>query len=77
MTGTSELTYVELPVSCFENACPSPFLLACGSFYFVSFFWLPAARVRVLGDSPFSQLPHEHSTFMKSDKNIHNHSPAQ
>ena len=39
-----------------------------------SFFWLPAARVRVPGGLPFSQLQQrekDHSTFLKSNKNIH------
>jgi len=38
------------------------------------FFWLPAARVRVPGGLPFSQLQQrekDHSTFLKSNKNIH------
>ena len=40
------------------------------------FFWLPAARVRVPGGSPFSQLKQrekDNSTVVKSNKNIHNH----
>ena len=38
------------------------------------FFWLPAARVRLPGGSPFSQLHQrekDNSTFVKSNKNIH------
>ena len=43
------------------------------------FFWLPAG-VRVPGGSPFSQLQlHEkdNSTFVKNNKNLHNHWPEQ
>ena len=44
------------------------------------FFWLPAARVRVPGGSPFSQLQQrekDNSTFVKSNKNVHDHWPKQ
>ena len=47
---------------------------------FQNFFWLPAARVRGPGGSPFSQLQQrekDNSTFVKSNKNIHDHRPEQ
>jgi len=43
-------------------------------------FWLPAARVRVPGGSPFSQLQRydeDNPTFVKSNKNVHDHWPKQ
>ena len=58
-------------VRCFLNFSRTSFHLV---------FWLPAARVRVPGGSPFSQLQlHEkdNSTFVTSNKNIHNHWPEQ
>ena len=47
---------------------------------FLCFFCLPAARVRVPGGSPFSQLQlydEDYPAFVKSNKNVHDHWPEQ